>query len=136
MEQYSENSDDELCEEEAECLECIDVAYGERHPLMAMDSLGPQSMAYEMARLHQTARNRTARKLTGPLSASPYLICMRYGEDVCDYVHRLNLAIKSYHFNDLYGDSDFCTPEIKESICFIDNPTRARTIRSNQKKIQ
>ncbi|XP_057247965.1 uncharacterized protein LOC125493483 [Beta vulgaris subsp. vulgaris] len=77
-----------------------------------------------MARLHQTARKRTARKLTGPLSASPYLIRMRYGEDICDYVHRLNLAIESYHFNDLYGDSDFCTREKKAYVLLTTQPER------------
>ena len=57
-----------------------------------------------------TARKSTARKNTGPNANSPNLIHMRYREDVCHYVHRLSLAINSYHMNDRMGQFDYYTP--------------------------
>ncbi|KMT17703.1 hypothetical protein BVRB_2g036480 [Beta vulgaris subsp. vulgaris] len=44
-------NDDETVKGDYGKIGCIDVAYGERHPLMARDSFGPQSMAYEIARI-------------------------------------------------------------------------------------
>jgi hypothetical protein len=75
-----------------------------------------------MARL--TARKSTARKRTGPNDNSPYSIRMRYGEDVCHYIHRLLLAILSYHMNDKMGQSDYDTPERQAHILLYTLPSR------------
>uniref|UniRef100_A0A803MMG3 Uncharacterized protein n=1 Tax=Chenopodium quinoa TaxID=63459 RepID=A0A803MMG3_CHEQI len=69
-----------------------------------------------MVRERRTARKSSARKSTMVLPDSPYVIRMKYNEDIRHYVYRLNLCIEHFHYNVLEGQSDYLTPERRSQI--------------------